>query len=276
MSTRGPSVAGKFYPSTDHEIKQQIADIQHLESKKINLKLAQRELIGGVSPHAGYVYSGYEALHLFRILSQSEHKFDTFFILHPNHTGYGSAISMDVHSHWETPMGKVPIDEEFKSLLPFDTSEMAHRYEHSGEVIVPFLQYYLEYEFSILPICILSQTYENASFIARELHRVNQELGKKIFLIASSDFSHFVSPEYGYAQDEMALKEILKFRSREFYEVVKKKDISMCGYGPIMSLLEYAKLITNDPKIEILARGNSGKTYPSSEVVDYVSMLVYQ
>ena len=73
-----------------------------------------------------------------------------------------------------------------------------------------------------------------------------------------------------------ALNEILKFNSRELYNTINTNNISVCGYGPIMTLLEYSKLLTGTPNIEILSRGHSGKIMPSSEVVDYVSIMVYK
>jgi AmmeMemoRadiSam system protein B len=52
--------------------------------------------------------------------------------------------------------------------------------------------------------------------------------------------------------------------------------VSICGYAPIMTLMEYSKLITKNPKSKILRQGHSGEVYPSNEVVDYVSILFYK
>jgi AmmeMemoRadiSam system protein B len=43
-----------------------------------------------------------------------------------------------------------------------------------------------------------------------------------------------------------------------------------------MTLMEYAKLATKQPKAEILKIGHSGEVMPSNEVVDYVSILFYE
>jgi AmmeMemoRadiSam system protein B len=53
-------------------------------------------------------------------------------------------------------------------------------------------------------------------------------------------------------------------------------NISVCGYGPIMALMEYSKFRSDEPRADILSRGNSARTYPSDEVVDYVSMIFYE
>ena len=57
---------------------------------------------------------------------------------------------------------------------------------------------------------------------------------------------------------------------------VIEKRISVCGYGPIMTLMEYAGSHSPEYKIKILARGHSGEVSPSLEVVDYISLIAYQ
>ena len=276
MSTRKPSVADKFYPGSKRELESMFTNLLNNEKGKIKSDLSEKTIIGAVVPHAGYIYSGYEATHFFEILKKSHIVYDCVFIINPNHTGYGSSISLDENEFWETPLGRIEIDKDFAELLDFDKSEKAHKFEHSGEVILPFLQHYLEYNFKILPLCILSQTFENAKIIAQKIYNTNQELKKKILIIASSDFSHFVEPEEGIKLDDMALKGIMEFNSEDVYKTIIQNNISVCGYGPIMVLLEYSKLVTDSPNIDILSRGNSGKNMPSNEVVDYISILVYQ
>jgi len=94
-------------------------------------------------------------------------------------------------------------------------------------------------------------------------------------VLASSDFSHYVEPGYGEQQDDLVLEEIKNLDSDRLYINVLENNISVCGYGPIMTLIEYAKLVSDQPKSTILSRGNSGKTAPSSSVVDYISILFY-
>ncbi|KPK84024.1 MAG: hypothetical protein AMS27_11180, partial [Bacteroides sp. SM23_62_1] len=170
----------------------------------------------------------------------------------------------------------VETDTDFKHHLDLPVSDMAQLREHSGEIMLPLLQKWLTYPFKIVPVCILRQNPSTAKEIAEKIMNANKILKKKIFIIASSDFSHFVSPETGKEKDELVLKEIDNLDSNTLYETVVKNRISVCGYGPIMTLIEYAKLITGKPETTILARGHSGKTSPSSSVVDYVSIMFYE
>ena len=276
MNIRKPAVAGRFYPGTKEKIIKQLNEVLKHEQDKIDYSLSSTHIIGGIVPHAGYMFSAYQAVHFYEILNQSEHKFDTFIIINPNHTGYGENISVDSHDFWETPMGNVKIDSEFRALTNFTISSEAHQFEHSGEVQIPMLQHFLDYDFQILPITMSVQNTENAKIIAKTILNVNQQLGGKICILASSDFSHFVEPEEGKRIDRFVIDEILELNAPGVQKEVKEKNISVCGYGPIMTLIEYAKLISDSPKIKVLKVGNSGDIIPSNEVVDYVSMLFYQ
>jgi len=275
MKTRNPAVAGRFYPGTKDELSIQLSQILRKEDEHINRELAKNKIIGAVVPHAGYMFSAYQAIHFFELLKSSDEQFDTFFIINPNHTGYGDEISLDENDYWKTPLGKTEIDKDFYDLLDFSESATAHKFEHSGEVMLPLLQYAIEYDFSIVPVTLSKQNPENARFIATEIVKANKLLNKKICLIASSDFSHFVHPDDGRRLDQFVIDQILNLNSESVFKEVCEKNISVCGYGPIMTLIEYSKLVTDNPQTEILKIGHSGEVIPSDEVVDYVSILFY-
>jgi len=276
MLTRHPVVAGSFYPGTKKEIGILLDRIFDQEKEKIKTDLSKKDLIGAIVPHAGYIFSAYEAVHVFEILSKSSVKFDTFFIINPNHTGNGQEIEVDSSENWQTPLGTVPLDIDFVYDLDLPVANSAQMNEHSAEVMLPFLQKWLSYQFKIVPICIMRQNPLTSSEIAEKIYKTNQRLKKKIFIIASSDFSHYIDPELGKERDTLVLNEIEKLDSQHLYDTVIRNRISVCGYGPIMTLIEYARLVSSNTETKILARGNSGKTMPSSSVVDYVSVLFYQ
>ncbi len=90
MKIRQPAVAGTFYPGNRAAIHKLIDQILAKESPQIDLSLSKKKIIGAVVPHAGYMYSAYQAIHFFEILKNSNQRFDTFFIINPNHTGHGA------------------------------------------------------------------------------------------------------------------------------------------------------------------------------------------
>jgi len=168
------------------------------------------------------------------------------------------------------------LDKDFIALLGTPVSTEAHAYEHSAEVMLPFLKEYLEYDFKIVPISFLDQNCEIAREIASKIETANSIHNKSILIIASSDFSHYVDPDEGYRLDSLVIEQIEDLNARKVGEVVCKNDISVCGCGPIMTLIEYANNTSKGPKAVVLKRGNSGKHGMKGSVVDYVSMLIYE
>lgn len=276
MKIRQPAVAGTFYPGNRAALHQLIDQILEKESPQIDRSLSKKKIIGAVIPHAGYIYSAYQAIHFFEILKHAEQRFDTFFIINPNHTGYGANIALDENDLWETPLGSQEVDKEFYRYLTFSQSSPAHKYEHSGEVMLPLLQKFISYPFKIVPVTMSRQDTQHAKIIATSIFNANKILKKKICIIASSDFSHFVDPVEGKKLDRFVLDAILQFDSEAIYREVQSRQITVCGYGPIMTLIEYSKLAAENPLAKILKIGCSGDVIPSDEVVDYVSMLVYE
>jgi len=276
MRTRNSAVAGRFYPENKAELEEMFARFEQREKNRVKIELSKNGIIGGIIPHAGYVYSGWQAYHFFEIIKNAECKFDTVFIICPNHTGLGSEIALDENEAWKTPLGSVEIDKDFNDMLPFSRSEKSHRYEHSAEVLLPFLQKYMPDGFKIVPICILQQNLKNAKLVATSIYEANLKLKKKILICASSDFSHFLSAEAGRQLDDLVVEPILNFNSEMVMQTVQRHQITVCGYAPIMCLIEYAKLVSDEPKIKILKRGHSGEVYESHEVVNYISFLVYE
>lgn len=273
MNIRKPVVAGRFYPSTASEIKKQIEEIKQKEHPLINLNLKDKTILGGVIPHAGYMFSAYQAVHFFEIVKQSKQPFETVIIINPNHSGLGHEIAFDNNETWETPLGKVDVDTEFGQKLGISISGVEQQNEHSAEVMVPFLQHFLDFPFKIAPITLSHQTFKNAKYLAQKIKDVVDLTHRKILIIASSDFSHFLTPEQGKERDAYVIENILNLNSVGVEKVVKEKNISVCGYGPIITLMEYAKLVSENPGVDLLKKGHSGEIIPSNEVVDYVSIL---
>jgi len=268
--TREPAVAGMFYPANPNSLKKQIVDLLKSELGKIEVDLAKPEIIGGIVPHAGYIYSGYEAVHFFELIQQSGKQFETIVILNPDHQGYSPAFATTPHDEWKTPLGTIEIDKELASFLP--TSEIAHRDEHSAEVMLPFIQTFFK-NVKILPISIGSPTPDTAKQLAQIINKAQKETGRQILIIASSDFSHYVTPEKGKMLDDLAIDQIQKLDSENLFQTIRRNGITVCGYGPIMTLIEYSLIITAKPKVNIAARGNSGKNSPSNSVVDYITII---
>jgi AmmeMemoRadiSam system protein B len=91
MMTRQPVVAGQFYPESPAQLKAMIG-------KLVDDRVPREEVIGLISPHAGYIYSGPVAG---ATISRIEFK-DTFIIIGPSHTGSGKPLSIMAQGTWKT------------------------------------------------------------------------------------------------------------------------------------------------------------------------------
>ena len=273
MKIREPAVSGRFYPSDKEELTRVLQNLYD-RRPEVSPESRGKKLIGGIVPHAGYIYSARHAVPFFDILSLQKPAPETVFIFCPNHYGYGPALALDDNQKWESPMGEVEIDHDFYPHLKLDVAPEAHQVEHAAEVMLPLLQFFMNEPFSIVPISMRDQTPQTAHQLAKKIQMANEKLNKRIAFIASSDFSHYVSPEEGKLLDDKVLEKILQLDSEGVFTTVCQDDISVCGYGPIMTLIELAQLNLSKPEVHILSRGHSGEVFPSSEVVHYISASV--
>lgn len=277
MKVRRASVAGTFYPKQPERIKGMVQHILSKEAKLIDYSLGKNQILGGIVPHAGYMYSGYEAIHLYELIRYSQIQFDTIVILHPNHTALvAEDLTVAGSDAWETPLGKLEVDSEFAKMLKLPRNTIAHQIEHSAEVQLPFLQLFLREGFKILPISMNHQTVSCALKLAKLIVETNQVLKRKLLVLASSDFSHFLTPDLAYKLDQLVVKAIITLDAQQIFDAVRRHRISVCGFGPIMTLVEYSRMLHKDAKVKVLRQGNSGDFRPSSSVVDYLSILFYR
>lgn len=264
---RRPVVAGSFYPGNERILRQELEQlIEESENK--------RKVIGLISPHAGYVYSGscagkgFGRVHIPGIV----------IILGPNHQGYGHPYAVDGHQYWATPLGNIEIETNLREQLVekseiFKTDTLAGSREHSLEVQVPFIQYFNP-NAKILPITISSVDVESLVQGGRELAQLIQNRDD-VLIVASSDMSHYVSAETAKAKDFKAIQHILDLQPVEMFQTVARDRISMCGVSPTTMMLS-AALELGAKNAEIIEYTNSGKASGDfSQVVAYLSLIVY-
>ena len=277
MKIRRPSQAGMFYAGTAEPLKKQIEEcfLHKLGPGKIPkvAKSGPRKVVGLICPHAGYVYSGPVAAHSYYRLARDGIP-EVFVILGPNHMGYGSAIALMNEGIWRTPLGDIEIDYQTASKIlraseVIDIDDTAHRFEHSIEVQLPFLQYLYGSEFKFVPIAFLMQDLESSREVGRALAKALE--GKNAVIIASTDMTHYEPHEQAVRKDKLALTAVEKLNEEEFYSIIESYNISACGYGPVAALITAAKLL-GVKKAEILCYKTSGDvTGDYSSVVGYAS-----
>jgi hypothetical protein len=222
------------------------------------------------------MYSGPVAAHSYLALSE-ENKPDTAIILCPNHTGIGNALSLMGKGVWETPLGRVNIDDEtsraiFDASGMVDMDESAHAYEHSIEVQLPFLQYLYGSAIRIVPICMGLQDLEVSRNLGEAIAEATKS--KNTVIIASTDMTHQESQQSASRKDRLVLDAIEAMDEERVQKTVESHRITMCGYGPVSAALVASKRIGAD-RAEILSYHTSGDiTGDRGAVVGYASAKI--
>jgi len=284
--TRAPVVAGFFYEANSEKLKEQLKNCFVDDKGPGSLKIEKRKGIvrAIIAPHAGYAYSGPCAAWAYKEIGEAEFP-DTYIILGTDHSGGSSSIGFD---NFETPLGVVRIDQDLGKLisektgLPLDKS--AHKGEHSIEVQLPFLQFVsgdFENELKIVPILVSHDI--DLKEVAMGLKEAMMDSGKRVCIIASSDFTHyghnyhyvpFTSdiPKNLHELDNKAIEFIKKMDSRGFLDYVEETGATICGILPITLLMQTVKA-SKSSLLQYYTSGDIAGNYKNS--VGYASIAFY-
>lgn len=265
---RSAVVAGQFYPGRKEKL------LESLEAL-ISSTVAEQPAIGLMSPHAGYIYSGEVAGRTFAGTRIP----DEVIILGPNHHGRGHAAAVYASGAWETPLGQTRISEELARRIlnecPMTAEDtLAHRYEHSLEVQLPFLQFRAPHA-HIVPVCISHMPLKKLLQMGDGLARAALSSDVTPLIVASTDMTHYESANSAHEKDFMALERVLALDPAGLYEVVQKHAISMCGVLPTVVMLQAALALGAD-NAELVDYSNSGDvTGDHSAVVGYAGVRIF-
>jgi len=268
---RHPAVAGRFYQGTKITLKKDVERcfVHPLGPGELpSLGEGIPAIKGLVQPHAGYMFSGAIAAHGYHSLF-SEGVPDVFVVIGPNHTGYGSAVSMTDET-FLTPLGEVEVDKELLESMESSVAmkdDSAHRYEHSVEVQLPFIQNFVERPL-FLPLVMMDQSIGTATALGQALAKALE--GRNAVVIASTDFSHYVPKQEAERKDKIAIDRILELDVKGLYSVIRKEGLSMCGYGPVAAMLTAVQ----GSQAKLLKYATSGDVQPMQEVVGYASIEI--
>ncbi len=254
MQTRRPVVAGQFYPGQHDECINQMNGF--IEPMDLGDRLPD-DIVAGIVPHAGWMFSGELAAMVFEAIRQQDGKVHTFVIFGAAHSYLSSRPAVYDHGSWVTPLGEAAIDEDFvRSIL--DTGMVvsdisAHHNEHSIEVQVPFIQY-LFAGAKIVPILV--PVGEDAGSLGQAVGSAIKAQDNKIVCIGSTDLTHY-GPRYGFVpmgSGAGGLKWARDVNDREFIELALKLDAeamvtnsvetgSACGGGAAAATVAAARSV---------------------------------
>ena len=265
---RQPAVAGQFYAGSGRQLRSDLAAL-------IPEVPEQRKVTGIIAPHAGYVYSGAIAGKVYASIEIPA----TVLILGPNHHGAGAGVALYPDGEWLTPLGPAAVNSRLNSHLqqnvPYISSDsVAHKFEHSLEVQVPFIQY-LRPDATISAICLGNGDYDTVRRIGEGIAAAIRAYAADVLIVASSDMTHYESAESARRKDELALERVLGFDPQGLLQVCRSERITMCGVVPAAVMLVSAGEL-GATQAELVAYGTSGAvTGDNRQVVAYAAVTVW-
>lgn len=274
--SRPAAVAGLFYPAGSTLLRE---TVRRLLAQAEDFCLPDVRAL--IVPHAGYAYSGPVAATAYRQIEGR--KISRVVILAPSHYGHFQGVAVVPEGAFVTPLGQVPIDplaRPLASLPPFfperpvpvelpswaQTSPfgrgvsqgLPHRWEHSIEVQLPFLQETVG-TFTLVPALFGEVDPCDAAWILKRF------LDSTTLVIASSDLSHYLPHGEAVSVDRHSVDAIRRL------DIDALKEADACGRLPIATVAYLAKELGWQP--QVLDYRTSGDTSGDYEaVVGYVAV----
>ena len=271
---REPAVSGMFYPDNPGILKK---DIEEYLGKAVFDPIIG-DIVGVVSPHAGYMYSGPVAAYGYKAIAGQE--YDTVIVIAPSHKMYFEGVAVIDKGGYKTPLGIVEIDEIItgkilKNCTTVHRNVDAHAGEHSLEVQLPFLQIILK-KFTLVPLIMGSQDLSTCEALSEGIYEAVKDSRRKILIVGSTDLSHYYSYAHAAGLDGIVTGHLDDFDVKGLAADLGKDKCEACGAGPMITVMMLSgKLGANQSKV--LKYANSGDiSGDNSSVVGYVSAVFFK
>jgi AmmeMemoRadiSam system protein B len=251
---RPPAVAGMFYPA-EAEACRALARSYVEGAPASEESRSERNWIGGIVPHAGWICSGAIAGRTIAALAASRAgiEVDVVVVFGAVHSATPlDYAALDSHARWDVPGGLSDVPEELERRLIessanlFQVDERFHRREHAVEVELPLIQVAWP-NARLLPVEVPSV--EDAGAMGTAVAKALQEAGLSAVFLASSDLTHY-GPGYRFIPAGVGLGglEWAKGNDRRLLELVSdlavdeivpetRNRLNACGGGAIAAML---------------------------------------
>jgi len=276
---RHAAVSGQFYPAEPIELRRVVrafVDEATLHETAGRGKVHGERAIavgteatgcprGLIVPHAGYVYSGPIAASAYVRLIPFASRTRRVVLVGPSHRVPLRGLAASHASAFETPLGRVIVDEaamgQLLELPQISWNDAAHQREHSLEVQLPFLQVVLP-EFRLVPLVIGTATADEVSSV----FDVFADDPQTVFVV-SSDLSHYHDASTASRLDQATSASIERLADEEL------SSEKACGFAGIRGLLRFARR-RHLQAITIDLRNSGDTAGPRDSVVGYGAYVV--
>jgi AmmeMemoRadiSam system protein B len=271
LETRRPAVAGTFYPAIREDLRDLVTGFLS------GVEATPKPVRGGIVPHAGLIYSGRCAAHVFARVTLPP----VVVILAPNHTGRCGApggASVWARGNFETPLGALPIADALADALLARCQlaghdVLAHATEHAIEVELPFLQV-TDPTVTLLPVVLAWDDWRRCEALAESLAELVAQWPQPVLLLASSDMTHYESAASAARKDRKALDAIERLDGAALLDACQRDNITMCGRGPAAVVVEACRRLGATQGTVVDYRHSGLVTGDDARVVAYAGVVI--
>jgi AmmeMemoRadiSam system protein B len=285
MALRKADFAGSWYPASPEKCRR---EIEGYGERAKGLSVKPEKAIGGIVPHAGWVYSGEVACHVLKSLGTCASP-ETV-VVFGMHLGPTSDHVIMVEGEWETPLGNLKIDEAFSSELAKSFSfvqetPFAHGMDNTIEVQLPFVKHYFP-QSRILPVGVAAR--REALEIGERVAEVALDRGVEVLVIGSTDLTHY-GPNYGFSPrglGEQAVQWVKETNDKRMTDLMVRMDPSAlleearasqnaCCVGAVAAAVAAVKKL-GGRNGELLTYRTSYDIEPHTSFVGYAGVVYYR
>ena len=258
---RSPVVSGLFYPE---------------DRTGMNARLRSFGLESGVggkasaiiAPHGAWELSGAVAAKAFQAAAGRAAEISRVVILGNIHRVEEPGVFFTDSHFFETPLGKLPVDQEISESLTscstlFAVNDFPHLQETSVEVLLPLAQFCFPAA-AIVPILMGGSQPRLIAALARAMRIILEPLMDSVLLVVSSNLSIHNDPQMARTEAETSIRLLEENRTDELISGIHAGRISSCGGALIASLLESGLLAGKTPRLVsgplVTAQGELGNT----------------
>jgi AmmeMemoRadiSam system protein B len=280
-SVRRASVAGTWYPDNPTRLVSHLD--RYLGRARIEDPAGPFDCAQGrrpraiVVPHAGLMYSGPVAAFAYNVARRHQHS--ALVLIGPSHFVPFDGVSIWPDGQWETPLGRVAVDQRLAAALQQATTHVielptAHGREHSLEMQMPFIAHVLP-DVPIVPMVMGHQTRETAFAVGAALAQAIAALAPEALLVASSDLSHYEDAETAAVLDQQVIEHVERLDPEGLMQALEREPRHACGGGPMVAVLDAARRL-GATHARLLQYADSGDVSgDKSSVVGYMAAAIW-
>ncbi|RJR32394.1 MAG: AmmeMemoRadiSam system protein B [Desulfobacteraceae bacterium] len=285
MATRRSDFAGSWYPATESECRRLIEGWTGTDK---SCQAPERRFVGGIVPHAGWVFSGRVSCGVIGCLQKGTVKPDTV-VVFGKHLHAKSRNYIMKEGEWATPLGNLEVDggmaEALLGKFSFvQETPIDYEQDNTIELQLPFIKYFFP-EAMILPLGVPPAPGSVA--VGKSVAETAASMNRAVLIIGSTDLTHY-GPNYGFMpkgggvkgldwvknENDKRLRDLVVDMNPERVIQESLVNHNACCAGAVAAAISACKKLGAEQGMELFYT-TSYDIRPDSSFVGYTGILFY-